>query len=132
MNGLSRSFRASRSEWLIRYSRWAPPMWKDDPSFDLDFHFSRISLPEPGTHAQLLELAQTIGLTPLDGLQGSGSTVELDAGEPRRGAGAGLSVITPNSLLRQKIQSNSRRQRFARIRIRRRHQLQQTRIGEGV
>jgi diacylglycerol O-acyltransferase / wax synthase len=43
-----------------------PPMWEDDPSFDLDFHLRRVSLPAPGTHRQLLELAQTIGLTPLD------------------------------------------------------------------
>ena len=43
-----------------------PPMWADDPSFDLDFHLRRVSLPAPGTHRQLLELAQTIGLTPLD------------------------------------------------------------------
>src|ERR1700756_4563262 len=43
-----------------------PPMWADDPSFDMDFHLRRVSLPAPGTHRQLLELAQTIGLTPLD------------------------------------------------------------------
>lgn len=43
-----------------------PPMWSDDPSFDIDFHLRRVSLPAPGTHRQLLELAQTIGLTPLD------------------------------------------------------------------
>ncbi|BDB44201.1 wax ester/triacylglycerol synthase domain-containing protein [Mycobacterium kiyosense] len=43
-----------------------PPMWEDDPSFDLDYHLRRVSLPAPGTRSQLLELAQTIGLTPLD------------------------------------------------------------------
>lgn len=43
-----------------------PPMWEDDPSFDLDFHLRRMTLPAPGTQRQLLELAQTIGLTPLD------------------------------------------------------------------
>ncbi|MUL65825.1 hypothetical protein BOO86_15225 [Mycobacterium sp. CBMA 234] len=42
------------------------PMWEDDPAFDIDFHVRRVSLPEPGNHRQLLELAQTIGLTPLD------------------------------------------------------------------
>lgn len=42
------------------------PMWEDDPTFDIDFHLRRVSLPAPGTHRQLLELAQTIGLTPLD------------------------------------------------------------------
>jgi diacylglycerol O-acyltransferase / wax synthase len=43
-----------------------PPMWEDDPAFDLDFHLRRISLPAPGNHRQLLDLAQTIALTPLD------------------------------------------------------------------
>jgi diacylglycerol O-acyltransferase / wax synthase len=43
-----------------------PPMWEDDPGFDLDFHLRRIVLPAPGTHRQLLELIQTIALTPLD------------------------------------------------------------------
>jgi diacylglycerol O-acyltransferase / wax synthase len=43
-----------------------PPMWEDDPDFDLDFHLRRVSLPAPGSRRQLLDLAQTIGLTPLD------------------------------------------------------------------
>lgn len=42
------------------------PMWADDPSFDIDFHLRRVALPAPGTHRQLLDLAQTIGLTPMD------------------------------------------------------------------
>src|SRR5271167_3230204 len=43
-----------------------PPRWVVDPDFDLDFHLRRVSLPAPGTLRQLLDLAQTIGLTPLD------------------------------------------------------------------
>jgi len=42
------------------------PMWADDPSFDLDFHLRRVRVPEPGTRRQLLDLVQTIALTPLD------------------------------------------------------------------
>jgi len=42
------------------------PMWTDDPAFDLDFHLRRVRLPEPGTTRQLLDLVQTIALTPLD------------------------------------------------------------------
>jgi len=42
------------------------PMWADDPGFDLDFHLRRVRLAEPGTQRQLLELVQTIALTPLD------------------------------------------------------------------
>jgi len=43
-----------------------PPMWEDDPGFDLDYHLRRVALPSPGSHQQLMELAQTIALTPLD------------------------------------------------------------------
>jgi diacylglycerol O-acyltransferase len=43
-----------------------PPMWSPDPHFDLGYHLRRIKLPAPGTTAQLLELAQTLGVTPLD------------------------------------------------------------------
>lgn len=43
-----------------------PSMWEDDPCFDIDFHLRRVALPAPGTHRQLLELTQTIALTPLD------------------------------------------------------------------
>jgi WS/DGAT/MGAT family acyltransferase len=42
------------------------PMWADDPGFDLDFHVRRVRLAEPGTRRQLLDLVQTIALTPLD------------------------------------------------------------------
>jgi WS/DGAT/MGAT family acyltransferase len=43
-----------------------PPMWADDPAFDLDFHLRRVALPPPGSLRQVLDLAQTIALTPLD------------------------------------------------------------------
>jgi len=43
-----------------------PPMWTADDQFDLDYHLRRVSLPGPGSMAQLLELAQGLGVTPLD------------------------------------------------------------------
>jgi diacylglycerol O-acyltransferase / wax synthase len=43
-----------------------PPAWVPDENFDLDYHLRRIALPAPGDHAQLLELAQSIAMTPLD------------------------------------------------------------------
>ena len=43
-----------------------PPRWDMDPDFDLDYHVRRVRLPEPGTMKQLLELAQTQALVPLD------------------------------------------------------------------
>ncbi len=43
-----------------------PPRWDMDPDFDVDYHVRRVRLPEPGTMAQLLELAQQQALVPLD------------------------------------------------------------------
>src|SRR5439155_19096466 len=43
-----------------------PPMWSPDRHFDLAYHLRRVRLPEPGSMAQLLEVAQALGVTPLD------------------------------------------------------------------
>ena len=43
-----------------------PPAWARDERFDLAYHLRRVHLPAPGTEAQLLEYAQTIGLSPMD------------------------------------------------------------------
>ncbi len=48
------------------YVPTGPPMWSADPSFDLDHHLRRVCLPAPGSMAQLLEVAQTQAVTPLD------------------------------------------------------------------
>jgi WS/DGAT/MGAT family acyltransferase len=42
------------------------PVWVDDPEFLLDYHLRRVRLPEPGTERQLLDLAQTLAMTPFD------------------------------------------------------------------
>lgn len=42
------------------------PVWTEVDDFDLAYHVRRVRLPEPGTHEQLLELAQTLGQTHLD------------------------------------------------------------------
>lgn len=34
-----------------------PPLWEDDPSFDLDHHVRHLALPAPGSTRQLLDLA---------------------------------------------------------------------------
>ncbi|MGH8999585.1 MAG: wax ester/triacylglycerol synthase domain-containing protein [Acidimicrobiia bacterium] len=44
----------------------APPLWGEDPDFDLDYHLRRVALPPPGTHRQLLDLAAVLAATPLD------------------------------------------------------------------
>ena len=43
-----------------------PPMWVDDPNFDLQYHVRHISLPKPGTMRQLLDLAALITSDPFD------------------------------------------------------------------
>jgi diacylglycerol O-acyltransferase / wax synthase len=44
----------------------SPPMWVDDPGFDIDLHLRRVALPEPGTVRQLLDLATLIVADPFD------------------------------------------------------------------
>jgi diacylglycerol O-acyltransferase len=46
--------------------RLAPPEWRDDPDFDLDYHLRWVALPAPGTMRQLLDLASTIVHDPFD------------------------------------------------------------------
>jgi diacylglycerol O-acyltransferase / wax synthase len=43
-----------------------PPLWTRDSNFDLDYHQPRVGLPSPGSMQQVLEIAQTQGVTPLD------------------------------------------------------------------
>jgi WS/DGAT/MGAT family acyltransferase len=47
-------------------ARMAPPLWVDDPAFDLDFHVRRIGLPAPGTDRQLLDYAAAEFQDPFD------------------------------------------------------------------
>jgi WS/DGAT/MGAT family acyltransferase len=42
------------------------PIWVEDERFDLDYHLTRVRLPEPGTQRQVLDLAQRVALDPLD------------------------------------------------------------------
>jgi diacylglycerol O-acyltransferase / wax synthase len=44
----------------------SPPVWVDDPDFDLDHHVRRIACPKPGTLRQVLDLASLIVADPLD------------------------------------------------------------------
>ncbi|MFM8268541.1 MAG: wax ester/triacylglycerol synthase domain-containing protein [Ilumatobacteraceae bacterium] len=37
-----------------------PPVWTDDPNFDLDFHLRHLALPPPGSMRQLLDLASLL------------------------------------------------------------------------
>jgi diacylglycerol O-acyltransferase / wax synthase len=42
------------------------PEWVDDPHFDAVYHMRHLSVPEPGTVRQLLDLTATVFATPLD------------------------------------------------------------------
>lgn len=44
----------------------APPVWVDDPNFDVDWHVRRIACPKPGTLRQVLDLASLMLADPLD------------------------------------------------------------------
>jgi len=46
--------------------RLAPPEWRDDHDFDLDYHLRWMALPAPGTMRQLLDLAAALVSTPFD------------------------------------------------------------------
>lgn len=44
----------------------APPVWVDDPNFDVDWHVRRIACPKPGSLRQVLDLASLMLADPLD------------------------------------------------------------------
>lgn len=46
--------------------RLAPPEWRDDPDFDLDYHLRWVALPAPGSLRQLLDLTATLVHSPFD------------------------------------------------------------------
>jgi WS/DGAT/MGAT family acyltransferase len=46
--------------------RMAPPEWRADPEFDLDYHLRWMALPAPGTERQLLDLAASLVNAPFD------------------------------------------------------------------
>ncbi|MGH2760445.1 MAG: wax ester/triacylglycerol synthase domain-containing protein, partial [Actinomycetota bacterium] len=75
--------------------RLSPPVWIPDAEFDLDFHVRRLSLPEPGSDAELYDLCTKLLQEPfdrtrplwlflvIDGLAGSS---EASPSNRRRGA----------------------------------------------
>jgi diacylglycerol O-acyltransferase len=46
--------------------RLSPPMWSDDPGFDLDYHIRRLAVPAPGKAEDLHELAMRLLLDPFE------------------------------------------------------------------
>lgn len=46
--------------------RLSPPMWADDPEFDLDYHIRRLAIPAPGGDDELNDLAAMLLLDPFE------------------------------------------------------------------
>lgn len=46
--------------------RLSPPVWADDPNFDLDYHIRRLALPKPGSDEDLHELAVNLLIDPFE------------------------------------------------------------------
>ncbi len=44
----------------------SPPVWVDDPDFDIDLHVRRIACPKPGSLRQVLDLASLMVADPFD------------------------------------------------------------------
>jgi WS/DGAT/MGAT family acyltransferase len=55
-----------RQHVVASASNITPPLWVDDPEFELDYHVRHISLPRPGTMRQLLDLATLIVADPFE------------------------------------------------------------------
>ena len=70
--------------------RLAPPVWVPDPEFDLDFHVRRVSLPAPGTDAQLYDLCTRLLQEPFDRTRPLWLFVVID------GLSAGSSEASPS------------------------------------
>ena len=51
--------------WMERLAA-QPPVWVDDPDFDIDYHVRHISVPRPGAEDQLKEIASRLLEAPLD------------------------------------------------------------------
>lgn len=55
-----------RQRVVANVGRFSPPMWVDDPEFDLAHHVWRVAVPSPGTEAELHELAVRLLLEPFE------------------------------------------------------------------
>ncbi|HEX4902697.1 MAG TPA: wax ester/triacylglycerol synthase domain-containing protein [Acidimicrobiales bacterium] len=55
-----------RQRVVASVGRLSPPVWVDDPDFDLDHHIWRIAVPAPGTDTELHELAVRLLVEPFE------------------------------------------------------------------
>jgi len=55
-----------RQRVVASVGRLSPPMWVDDPTFDLDHHIWRVAVPAPGTDEDLYDLAVRLLVEPFE------------------------------------------------------------------
>ncbi len=58
-------FNLKTPAWLERLSE-QPPVWVDDPDFDIGYHLRHLSVPRPGTEDQLKDVVSRLIESPLD------------------------------------------------------------------
>jgi WS/DGAT/MGAT family acyltransferase len=87
--------RVERATWTIPRLRHrvqpgpvalSPPVWVDDPDFDLDYHVRHVALPKPGSMRQLCDLATLIAADPFDRTRPLWEFVAVDGLKGGRGA----------------------------------------------
>lgn len=66
--------------------RISTPAWVPDPEFDFDSHFRVMTLPRPGTHRQLLDVAAQLYMEPLDRTRPLWRMVVIEGLESGQGA----------------------------------------------
>src|ERR1051325_11730269 len=66
--------------------RLAPPVWVPDREFELDYHFRRVALPEPGSERDLFDMCCTLLREPFDRTRPLWSFVLIDGLSEGRGA----------------------------------------------
>lgn len=64
----------------------SPPMWVDDPNFDLHYHVRHLALPAPGSMRQLLDLASLLTADAFDRTRPLWQFFAVDGLEGGRGA----------------------------------------------
>jgi WS/DGAT/MGAT family acyltransferase len=75
-----------RQRVVASLGRLAPPEWRDDPEFDIDFHLRRVAIPAPGSDRQLFDLAATLAADPFDRTRPLWEFTVIDGLDGGRGA----------------------------------------------